>query len=324
MKHIMNNELEEGGVPSSEHILIIKLGALGDFIQAFGPVRAIIANHPGAEFTLLTTKPFQAFAQKSGLFHNIIIDDRPGVFDIGRWIAFRRRLNNACFTRVYDLQNNDRSNLYFHLLEKPKPEWVGTAKKGSHYNGSPDRTAGHAFDGHVQTLGLAGITDIQIDPLHWMDEPLDGLGLMDPYAVLVPGCAPAHPYKRWPAEAYGVLAVRLVKRGLLPVVLGTKDDKAATDIIAEICKDALDLNSRTSLGQIAALGRRAQVAVGNDTGPMHLIAATGTPCVSLFSGKTDPVRHAPKGENVRILRADDIADLDALDVYDEALLAAGL
>ena len=120
------------------NILVIKLGALGDFIQALGPMRAIRAHHPDAHITLLTTPPFAALAEKSGYFNDIIIDARPKWHQPLAWLNLRRRLNDGNFTRVYDLQNNDRTALYFKLFS-PRPEWVGVAPGASHRNTSPTR-----------------------------------------------------------------------------------------------------------------------------------------------------------------------------------------
>ena len=58
-------------------VLVIKLGALGDVVQALGPFAAIRRNHPGAHVTLLTTAPYKAFLAASGWFDEIWIDDRP-------------------------------------------------------------------------------------------------------------------------------------------------------------------------------------------------------------------------------------------------------
>ena len=132
------------------NILVIKLSALGDFIQALGPMAAIRKHHKNSKITLLTTAPYKAFAEKCGYFDEIWIDERPGWANITSWINLRKRLNHENFTRVYDLQNNNRTSIYFKLFSK-KPEWVGTVKGASHRNHSPQRTAGHAFDGHVQT-----------------------------------------------------------------------------------------------------------------------------------------------------------------------------
>lgn len=293
----------------AEQILVIKLGALGDFIQALGPMRAIRHHHPDAHITLLTTSPFESFARQCGYNDEIWLDKKPGWADVSGWLNLRHRLNKAHFSRIYDLQNNDRSSTYFRLLKKPKPEWVGVAEGASHRNVSPTRTQGHAFDGHVETLALAGVTGITVDRLDWMSADISAFALEKPYALLIPGCAPQHPHKRWPAEHYAQLAQYLAQQKIQPVLIGTKDDQEATTVIAQACPQALDLNSQTNLPQIVALAKNAALAIGNDTGPMHLIAATGLPCLSLFSSRSNPIRHAPKGDAVTILQENNLQDL---------------
>lgn len=291
-----------------DNILVIKLGALGDFFQALGPMQAIRAHHPQAHITLLTTKPFEGFARECGRFDNIWLDMKPRWYQIRGWLALRRKLNGGHFSRVYDLQNNDRSSFYFTLFS-PKPEWVGVAKGASHRNTSPGRTAGHAFDGHVQTLKLAGIEGIEIDRLDWVKADIAGLGLQEPYALIVPGSAPGNPEKRWPAASYGELCQKLAAQGIQPVLLGTAAEKDVLEQIAAQCPQALNLGGKTNLKQIVVLGRAARIAVGNDTGPLHMIAPTGCPCISLFSDRSNRLRHYPKGPAVTILHAETLSDL---------------
>lgn len=294
--------------PDDHCILVIKLSALGDFIQALGPMAAIRKHHPNAHITLLTTRPFEKFARQCGYFDEIWLDDRPKIFNPKGWLALTKKLNNGRFIRVYDLQNNDRTALYLKLF-KHKPEWVGAARGASHRNASPERTAGHAYDGHVQTLALAGISAIEIDRLEWMTGDLSDFALKDPYILLVPGCAPQHPQKRWPDENYAALAIYLIEKGYQPVLIGTQNDAEVTDFIAGQCPQALNLTDQTTFEQIATLGRSAAGCIGNDTGPMHLIAATACPSIVLFSGYSNPVRHAPKGEHVKILQEKSLKDL---------------
>ena len=300
---------------TQQKILIIKLGALGDFIQALGPMAAIRRHHPHAHITLLTSAPFQNFAKTSGYYDEIWLDERPKFLNFIGWKNFKNRLNKAEFSRIYDLQNNDRTGFYFWLLKgNPKPEWVGTAPGASHRNTSPERIAGHAFDGHVQTLALAGITDITIDTLTWMKENISSFPLKKPYVLMVPGSAPNRPEKRWQAEKYGRLAKILSQDGYQAVLLGTDAEKQAMQEIQNLCSESLDLSGQTSLPQIAALARSAAGAIGNDTGPMHLIAATGCPALTLFSQHSHPVKHAPKGAQVSILQKENLDDLSAEDV----------
>jgi len=57
-------------------VLVIKLGALGDFIQACGPFQAIRRYHTNAHITLLTTSRFSSLARNSGWFDEVWIDDQ--------------------------------------------------------------------------------------------------------------------------------------------------------------------------------------------------------------------------------------------------------
>lgn len=295
---------------SHKRILVIKLGALGDFIQALGPMAAIRKHHPGARITLLTTRPYADFAEESGYCDEIVIDERPKLFDPAGWIRLRKKLVDRRFDRVYDLQNNDRTALYMWLMKSGgAPEWVGAAFGASHRNASPERTAGHAFDGHVQTLGLAGISGIEPDRLEWMTADLSHFPLRSPYILLVPGCSPQHPQKRWPEEKYGRLAKILFSADFQPVIVGGKGEAKIAQAILLECPEALDLTGQTDLRQIAVMARSAAGALGNDTGPMHLIAATGCPCLVLFSSASNPVRHAPKGAQVEVIQRDNLTDL---------------
>ena len=93
---------------------------------------------------------------------------------------------------------------------------------------------------------------------------------------------------------------------MTPVVVGS----AAETAIARGIPAALDLTGQTSFGDLADLGRSARFAVGNDTGPMHLLATAGCPALVLFSNDSDPARCAPHGLDVRVLRRPDLGSLE--------------
>lgn len=305
--------------PQAGSILVIKLGALGDFIQALGPMAAIRRAHPSAHITLLTTKPFAEFARRCGYFDEIWLDQKPSALNLAGWLALRKKLHGGGFARVYDLQNNDRTALYLRLFGKSnRPEWVGAARGASHRNASPDRSKGHAIDGHIQTLALVGITDIAIDDLRWIEEDLSSFNLPPVYVLLVPGCSPQHPHKRWPLENYASIAAALSQEKISPVLLGTAAESDVTGKIKSLCPTAIDLTGKTTLFQIVAMAGKAVGAIGNDTGPIHLIAATGCPTLALFSGTSNKIKHAPQGKNVAILQKESLTDLDAKSVIETA------
>ncbi len=300
---------------AKKKILIIKLGALGDFIQALGPMQAIRNHHKNDDITLMTTKPFKTFGEKSGYFNDILVDEKPKITQPLKWLNLRKSLISAEFDRVYDLQNNDRTQIYFNLFPRSKrPEWVGAAKGASHENNNPERTAGTALEGHKMTLALAGINNVKIDTLDWLKDKQNKFNLPYPFVLFVTGCAPQHPQKRWPAENYAALGQTLVKSGFIPVLIGTKDEKEINDQIMSLCPQAINLTEKTSLFDIAALAHNADFAIGNDTGPMHMTGPTGCKTLALFSSHSTPSKHAPNGENVFTLQKDELKDLSVEDV----------
>ena len=299
-----------------QNILVIKLGALGDFIYALGPMAAIRKHHAGDKISLLTTQPFVKMAQDCGYFDEILVDHRPKAFDIFGWFKLRSVLNAAQFSRVYDLQNNDRTALYFKLFS-PKPEWVGAAKGASHQNASPERTAGHAFLGHRQTLAIGGIAPVELDQLDWFKSEVSDFGLKVPYVLLVPGCSAAHPEKRWPIEYFRVVIGKLILQGYQPVIIGSKEDKDTNDKVARGIDGVINLTGKTGLADIPKLAKGAVAAIGNDTGPMHMAAVSGCPVVMMFCNQTSSIKmHAPPKESgVEALEAMDLKDVSPQSVW---------
>jgi ADP-heptose:LPS heptosyltransferase len=133
-----------------------------------------------------------------------------------------------------------------------------------------------------------------------------------PYALLVPGGSAGRLEKRWPIERYAELAAILRSQGLDIVVIGGPEESALARVIQRKVQSR-DLTGRTDFAHIAALGARASLAVGNDTGPTHLIAAAGAPTLVLFSSASNPDLCAPRG-HVTVLRARALADLAVSEV----------
>jgi ADP-heptose:LPS heptosyltransferase len=303
-------------------ILVIKLGALGDIVQALGPAAAIRRHHPGAEIVLLTTTPFADFLREAPYFDSVWIDERPGPLDLAALWRLRRRLREAAFSRVYDLQTSARSNWYFRLLgPRRRLEWSGHARGASHRHANPARNAMHTLDRQADQLRAAGILDVPTPDLSWVRADLERWRLPERFVALVPGGAPHRPEKRWPIERYAALAGLLAARGAVPLVLGGAAERRLGAAISAVCPAARDLTGETSLAELAALGRRALWAVGNDTGPMHVLVAAGAPATVLYSSASDPALTAPRGPRVRILQRAALGDLRVEEVA--ATLAFG-
>lgn len=313
----------------AEKILVIKLSALGDFVLALAAMKKIRLAHPKAHISLLTTPPFEALAKASPYFNAVFTDGRPEGF--AQWMALRRRLRAAGYTRVYDLQTSSQSNRIFQIMRPNPPPWSGIAFGCSMPHRNPLRNQMHTLERQADQLMYAGIwpdapTEAGAAPppdLSWVldgaaDRAVEGAVKAKPYVMFVPGGSAHRPEKRWPVEKYGELARILYARGLDIVVIGGPQETALAQAIQRQAPRTRDLTGRTDFARIAVLGAKAALAVGNDTGPLHLAAAGGAPTVVLFSGASDPALSAPRGKVV-VLQAQKLSELPVAKVAQTAV-----
>jgi ADP-heptose:LPS heptosyltransferase len=296
-------------------ILVIRLGALGDFVLSLGPMAAIREAHSEALITLLTTGPFEQLARETGYFDDIWSGGRPKRFSRDWW-SLRHKLRAGNFDRTYDLQTSARTIGYWKMMGRP--EWSGHAPGCSFPDDNPDRGSTHTADRQRYQLRAAGIEKVGLVDLSWANTSVGHFRLSDNIVLLVPGGSVHRPGKRWSVEKYAALARRIRRLGLTPVLLG---GSAEEEVLAEIehrTPGARNLCGQTNFSEIASLARQARGAVGNDTGPMHLIAAAGCPSMVLFSDESDPSLCAPRpgaqGGVVAVLQRDFLDGLSVEDV----------
>jgi lipopolysaccharide heptosyltransferase II len=131
--------------------------------------------------------------------------------------------------------------------------------------------------------------------------------------ALAPGASLGR--RRWPIAAFASLASRLIARfSAQIVVVGGREDVALGEALAGARMSEpgriLNLAGRLRLQETAALLGRCSVFVGNDSGPMHMAAAMGVPCVEVSchpvkadpAGPNSPVRFSPWGVPHRVLQ----------------------
>ncbi|HWF01996.1 MAG TPA: glycosyltransferase family 9 protein [Caulobacteraceae bacterium] len=310
-----------------EAILVIKLGALGDMIQALPAFERIRAAHPGGRLTLLTTPPYEALGRAMPWFDRIETDGRPRT--LGAFLRLAARVRRARYARVYDLQGVDRTSLLFQALRPFPPAWSGVAAGCALPARDPRRLQRHTLERQAWQLREAGI---------WPDAPVeDGAApaprvdwligadrptrCEPPLALIAPGASVRRPLKLWPAQRYGELAAALIASGFDVAVIGAEAERPLADIIRRAAPGARDLAGATDLATLARLGAAAAVAIGNDTGPMHLVAAAGAPSLVLFSADSDPALCGPRGD-VNILRRPSLDSLSSAEVIGAAVRLA--
>jgi ADP-heptose:LPS heptosyltransferase len=312
-----------------DRILVIKLSALGDFVLALAAMKKIREAHPKAHITLLTTPPFETLARTCPYFNAVDTGGRPEGFP--EWVALRKRLKAMNLTRVYDLQTSAQSNRIFQLLRPGPPAWSGIAFGCSLPHKNPLRNQMHTLERQADQLMYAGIwPDAPTGPgtapppdLSWImkqapaDRPVPGGVKPRPYVMFVPGGSAHRLEKRWPVERYSELARILYSRGFDIVIIGGPQEAALAHTIQRQTPRARDLTGRTDFERVAILGAKAALAVGNDTGPLHLAAAAGAPTIVIFGKTSDPSLSAPRGR-VAILQADNLADLSVAQVAQAA------
>jgi heptosyltransferase-1 len=168
----------------------------------------------------------------------------------------------------------------------------------------------HAVDRYLWLGRLLGFADgppdfhvpIPAEAEVRVDALLARYGLRNwPLAVVVPGTL--WETKHWHAAGFAEAGRYLANMGRAVVVAGSAKERQRCRQVAELCPGACDLSGQTTLTDLAALLRRADVCLTNDSGSMHLAAALRRPVVSVF-GPTDPVWIGPYGQPEAVVRAD--------------------
>ncbi|MBO6085341.1 MAG: glycosyltransferase family 9 protein [Acetobacter sp.] len=310
-----------------QRILIIRLGALGDFVQSFAPFQAIRAAYPHAHITLRTTRPFVALARLSPWFNTVEEDTRPTWREWRSLILLGKHLGD--YDLVFDLQTSCRTARYFWLAywmrclsHGKKSLWSTHVRRAALYHANPQRNEMHTYARQRDQLRIAGISLNTLPDISWLHchgvhdlkKSHFDIILTKPYVLLVPGASLHRPAKRWPVHGYAKVAQILATRGIRPVVVGTKNERSLAVDICSICPSALDLTGKTSLSELAGLASCAWGAIGNDTGPMHLAAAMGCRCLVLFSAESAPFLTVPMGQFPQQIRSLWVYDLSLLSV----------
>jgi heptosyltransferase-1 len=169
----------------------------------------------------------------------------------------------------------------------------------------------HAIDRYLWVGALLGFDDEPPDlTLHLSTETVSnvqrlleehGIAASKPLVVLVPGTI--WETKHWTIEGFAGVAREFLREGFAVVLAGTKRDEARCRQIAAGAPGATNLCSKTTPADLAALIQRAEVAVTNDSGSMHVAASLGKPMVSVF-GPTNPVHIGPYERPESVVRLD--------------------
>lgn len=298
-------------MPDYRHILFIKPSSLGDIVHAMPTLVALRRAFPSAKVDWLVKR------QWAGLVERIEGVDRVWSVEPGLkgWMSRVPDLRAAQFDLAVDLQGLFRSAAMGWLSGARSRIGFANAREGAAwwYN---LRVAVPTSDMHaVDRYLLVAKSIIEEDPgsaefrfripqsdHNQVDRLLERAGITAGMKWVAMNVSARWPTKRWPARSFASLSDRIVENGIGPVVfLGGPDDRSDVVIVRNMMKtNSIDLSGLLPVELLPAFLERAAMLVTNDSGPMHIAAAVGTPVVSMF-GPTSPVRTGPYGSGHTVL-----------------------
>jgi heptosyltransferase I len=296
-------------------ILILKPSSLGDVVQALPVLRLLKRHLPASQIYWWIDSNLAPLLEGD--------PDLTGLVDFRRrrWAAPRhwpeiahsiRWMRRQAFDWVIDLQGLMRSGIFAWLANGGLTVGLDAPREGARgfYDLILPRPSPltHAVDWYLTILPPLGV------PVHWdfpwlpqrpaLAQSLRQKWSVDgaPWIALQPGAR--WPNKRWPAEYYADLLRQLLPRfpDFRFAVLGGADERPLGEAIAATAGPrCLDLTGQLTLPEMVEWLRLSRLLVTNDTGPMHVAAALGTPVVALF-GPTEPRRTGPYGQLAHCLQ----------------------
>ena len=283
-----------------EKILIIKFGGLGDIILSLDAIFSIFCHHKNSKIVLLTEQPFDTILTKSGFFEEVLTIRR-SLFYFIDIKQIRKKTLFYNFSHVYDLQTSRRTSNYLkHFFKKGSiTNGIGKYAKLKHLNSK--RNFMHTIDRQKEQVELSNVKFLMMEDYDWLyDKNIEVPN--SKFALIVPGGSKSRPYKRIPKFVYEKIIEFLIKNKIKPILVGSVDDKKICSQLSLISKEILNLCTTTSIGQIFFLAKHSFLSVGNDTGPMHIIARANNKTIVFFTKFSNPQLCKPTGRDVEIFQ----------------------
>ncbi|MBI4342085.1 MAG: lipopolysaccharide heptosyltransferase II [Candidatus Omnitrophica bacterium] len=295
-----------------KRILVIRLDRLGDVILSTPVLQALRQRFPHAFIAMMVRPPCREAVEGNPHLNEVLLYEKEGRHrGIGATIRFARSLRRFEFDTALVLHPSHRSHWIPWLARIPsrigydrKSGWLLTHRL-------PHRKQEGARHEAVYTLELlrpfgivpgtprpvvpvAPAADRRVD--EWLAaqalRPGDRLVAIHPSASCVS--------KRWMPERFAQVADRLAtEQGVrICLVAGEPDAVFAEAVLRAMRQPAVNAAGRLSVGELAALLRRCRLLISNDSGPVHVAAAVGTPVVDIFGRNQrglSPQRWGPLG-----------------------------
>lgn len=293
-------------------VLIIRLSSLGDVVLATPVVELLKKHHPTAEVDFLVKKEYSELLKGNGCLRRVIPFDGRGEHKRARGLlALISELKKEGYTHLIDLHGNLRSRIISALLWNSKIcryDKQAIKRRMLLRGFRPDIR--HTVDAYLTALtpllpeeaGLKPAPSIHIsaEEERGAEKLLHKSGFPDGSVLIGLNPSAKWPTKRWTEEGFvniGKRAVNELESRVL--IFGGPDEKGLCERIADaIGHGAFSVAGKTGLKESAALMKRCRVFVTNDSGPMHMATAVGTPVVAIFGSTVKEFGFSPLGKSV--------------------------
>lgn len=295
-------------------ILVIRTDRLGDVVLTTPALKALRESCPQSHIAIMVNPHTQELLEDNPYIDEVIVYDKDkkdrGV--IG-FLKFVMALKKKRFDLAIVLHTKKRTELITFLADIPKRIGYGNRKFGFLLTDRiPDtRHLGlkHEIDYCLDILRKLGLKirdrkpyiAVKKESLKWVDDFLKTQSISghDKIAGLHPGAS--CPSKRWLKERFVILANRLVEDygfKILIIAHGKENVAIADELAKNIRSPVINLAGRLTLSQLAAALKRCAIFISNDSGPVHIASAIGTPVISIFGRNQaglSPLRWGPVG-----------------------------
>lgn len=299
-------------------ILICRTDRIGDVLLSTPVIRALRQAYPEAFLAMMVSPYAKEAVEGNPDLDEVIVYDKSGAHR--SWpasISFSCQLRKKKFDLALILHPNVRVHVAVFFAGIPRR--IGyDYKMGFLLTDRIPHTkpAGHKHELEynldlVRYLGVEPKERMIYMPVKpaaeaWAENTLKclGVGPGDGLLAVHPGASCIS--KLWPVERFAEAAESLSRKYGLKVVVvsGPKDLPLADKVLSSLRVPAFSLAGKTTLSQLASILRRCRLLISNDSGPVHVAAAVGTPVVSIFGRAQkglSPARWAPVAQNSRVL-----------------------
>ncbi len=298
---------------SAPRILICRTSAIGDCILTMPMLCALRDHFPRAYIAWIVERGAAPLLKDHACLDQLIVVNKGWLKSPREILNLRRQLRDLKLDVAIDPQSLTKSSL---------AAWLSGAKDRIGFGKPRGRelsvwlnsqiiapTVTHLVDAQLQLLAPLGVTEPRVRFAVPRDEAaemtmhaaLQTLHLGCPFTTFNVGAG--WDSRLWPPQQYGRVAKHLGQRYRIPSLVvwsGDRERAWAQEVVAHSGGNAV-LAPPTKLTELTALLRRSRLFIGSDTGPLHLAAAVGIPCVGLF-GTTRPEESGPYGEQHTIVQ----------------------